>query len=222
MFIHLNIFSGRFDMRQLLASRDLFGQTGGAGGSVGASAAAAAGAIAVGTADDPHFHDHSEGGTRGGERCGPRFFLSGVVWPKRRCCAPCVPCTGRQAAASDVPLFRFYSSRRRVVVRVLRWLTRRCGRIVPPRCRRRTGTRRREMWVDFMADCGDGFDPSYAIARLLAQPRLRPPSLSSPSSSSSSPSSSSTSSAARRSLPRGEVLVIGGDLARPMCPSSIH
>ncbi|KAF4320929.1 hypothetical protein BBO99_00000706 [Phytophthora kernoviae] len=29
-----------------------------------------------------------------------------------------------------------------------------------------------EVWLDFMADCGDGFNSSYQIARLLAQPEL--------------------------------------------------
>uniref|UniRef100_M4B9Z6 Uncharacterized protein n=1 Tax=Hyaloperonospora arabidopsidis (strain Emoy2) TaxID=559515 RepID=M4B9Z6_HYAAE len=29
-----------------------------------------------------------------------------------------------------------------------------------------------EVWLDFMADCGDGFNSSYQIARLLAQPQL--------------------------------------------------
>lgn len=32
---------------------------------------------------------------------------------------------------------------------------------------------REELWLDFMADCGDGFNSSYEIARLLAQPALR-------------------------------------------------
>merc|ERR1711871_1468181 len=31
---------------------------------------------------------------------------------------------------------------------------------------------RKEISVDFMADCGDGFNSSYEIARLLAQPVL--------------------------------------------------
>lgn len=53
-------------------------------------------------------------------------------------------------------------------------------------------------WFDFMSDCGDGFNSSYQISRLLAQPelivRLRDQS---------------------KNLPRGRILVIGGDLAYP-------
>ena len=45
-----------------------------------------------------------------------------------------------------------------------------------------------------MADCGDGFNSSYSIARLLAQPTLR---------------------VSGRTLKRGSVLLIGGDLAYP-------
>lgn len=31
---------------------------------------------------------------------------------------------------------------------------------------------RDELWVDFMADTGDGGDPTYAVARALAAPQL--------------------------------------------------
>ena len=48
--------------------------------------------------------------------------------------------------------------------------------------------------MDFMADCGDGFNSSYTIARLLAQPTLR---------------------VSGRTLSRGNILLIGGDLAYP-------
>ena len=51
-----------------------------------------------------------------------------------------------------------------------------------------------ELWFDFMADCGDGFDSSYSIARMLSQPNLR---------------------VGGRNLQRGKILVIGGDLAYP-------
>ena len=57
-----------------------------------------------------------------------------------------------------------------------------------------------EMWFDFMADCGDGFDSSYAIARLLAQPTLR---------------AFSPSTKQDIVTKRGRVLLIGGDLAYP-------
>ena len=54
-------------------------------------------------------------------------------------------------------------------------------------------------WFDWMSDCGDGFHSSYQVARLLAQPSLDVV----------SPSHGTLS------LPRGKLLVIGGDLAYP-------
>jgi len=53
-----------------------------------------------------------------------------------------------------------------------------------------------DFWFDFMADTGDGGNPSYAVARLLAQPKLR-----------------LKTSDSMRDLPRGDLLLIGGDLA---------
>ncbi|KAI9914831.1 hypothetical protein PsorP6_007924 [Peronosclerospora sorghi] len=62
-----------------------------------------------------------------------------------------------------------------------------------------------DVWLDFMADCGDGFNSSYQIARLLAQPQLEvewdAPERGKPTT--------------KRVLPRGDALVIGGDLAYP-------
>ena len=51
-----------------------------------------------------------------------------------------------------------------------------------------------ELWLDFVADLGDGFDATYSVAYLLAQPELQV-------------------GAAR--LPRAEVLVMGGDQVYP-------
>lgn len=56
-----------------------------------------------------------------------------------------------------------------------------------------------DFWFDWMSDCGDGFHSSYQVARLLAQPSLD---VVSPSHGT-------------RALPRGKLLVIGGDLAYP-------
>ncbi|VAI36062.1 unnamed protein product [Triticum turgidum subsp. durum] len=53
-----------------------------------------------------------------------------------------------------------------------------------------------ELWFDFIADTGDGGNSTYAIARLLAQPSLVV-----------------KSDDSRLILPRGELLLIGGDLA---------
>ncbi|EPS68439.1 hypothetical protein M569_06328, partial [Genlisea aurea] len=55
-----------------------------------------------------------------------------------------------------------------------------------------------EMWFDFMADTGDGGNPSYTVARLLAQPSLK-----------------IRNNDSMISLPRGNLLLIGGDLAYP-------
>jgi len=60
-------------------------------------------------------------------------------------------------------------------------------------------------WFDFVSDCGDGFNSSYQVSRLLAQPTL----------DIATPSSSSTQKSGRRLLPRGKLLINGGDLAYP-------
>ncbi|XP_010422134.1 PREDICTED: uncharacterized protein LOC104707474 [Camelina sativa] len=59
-----------------------------------------------------------------------------------------------------------------------------------------------DFWFDFMADTGDGGNSSYSVAKLLAQPSLKVPVADD-----------------FLSLPRGNVLLIGGDLAYPN-PSS--
>ncbi|KAF6163941.1 hypothetical protein GIB67_011265 [Kingdonia uniflora] len=55
-----------------------------------------------------------------------------------------------------------------------------------------------ELWFDFMADTGDGGNSSYAVARLLAQPSIRV-----------------NEGDSISVLPRGDLLLIGGDLAYP-------
>ncbi|XP_010540555.1 PREDICTED: uncharacterized protein LOC104814278 isoform X2 [Tarenaya hassleriana] len=55
-----------------------------------------------------------------------------------------------------------------------------------------------DIWFDFMADTGDGGNSSYAVAKLLAQPSIKVP-----------------SGDGFLSLPRGRLLLIGGDLAYP-------
>jgi hypothetical protein len=52
----------------------------------------------------------------------------------------------------------------------------------------------KELWFDFMADTGDGGNSTYSVARLLAQPSLTVGDL---------------------KLPRGHLLIVGGDLAYP-------
>jgi hypothetical protein len=51
-----------------------------------------------------------------------------------------------------------------------------------------------ELWLDYVADLGDGFDATYSIAWLLAQPSL---------------------TVDGQELPRGQVLVMGGDEVYP-------
>ncbi|KAL1353818.1 hypothetical protein HN51_042409 [Arachis hypogaea] len=55
-----------------------------------------------------------------------------------------------------------------------------------------------DFWFDFMADTGDGGNSSYAVARLLAQPQLR-----------------TVKDDSVVKLKRGDLLIIGGDLAYP-------
>lgn len=50
------------------------------------------------------------------------------------------------------------------------------------------------VWIDYVADLGDGFDPTYAVAHLLAQPSLQ---------------------IGAHNLPRGRLLIMGGDQVYP-------
>lgn len=53
-----------------------------------------------------------------------------------------------------------------------------------------------DLWFDFMADTGDGGNSSYTVARLLAQPSIN-----------------LNRGDSMLNLPRGDLLLIGGDLA---------
>ena len=55
---------------------------------------------------------------------------------------------------------------------------------------------REELWFDFMADTGDGGNSTYTVARLLAQPQLK-----------------LEVEGNQKCLQRGNLLMIGGDLA---------
>ena len=82
-----------------------------------------------------------------------------------------------------------------------------------------------DVWFDWIADVGDGFNSTYSMARLLAQPCLklpwhRPSHASSGSSRPRSqadvtPAETTLSEATPRVLPRGSFVIIGGDLAYP-------
>lgn len=59
------------------------------------------------------------------------------------------------------------------------------------------------LWVDFIADLGDGFEASYSMAYLMAQPSI---SLKNPDKADKSPN---------LELPAGEIMIMGGDMAYP-------
>jgi hypothetical protein len=58
-----------------------------------------------------------------------------------------------------------------------------------------------ELWFDFVADLGDGFDATYSVASLLAAPELE---------------------VSGRTLPRGKLLMMGGDEVYPVASSEAY
>ncbi|HSI92556.1 MAG TPA: hypothetical protein VK925_03605 [Jiangellaceae bacterium] len=60
-----------------------------------------------------------------------------------------------------------------------------------------------ELWLDFTADGGDGFDATYSIAYLMAQPEIKPDGAAGP-------------------LPRGSVTVLGGDQVYPTASAKAY
>lgn len=67
---------------------------------------------------------------------------------------------------------------------------------------------RPELWLDFCADTGDGGDSTYAVARALAAPSVT---VQVPARG----AGASAQGKRLRTLPRGRVLLHGGDLAYP-------
>ncbi|WP_203434111.1 hypothetical protein [Jiangella asiatica] len=65
-----------------------------------------------------------------------------------------------------------------------------------------------EIWFDYTADVGDGFDATYTVAYLLAQRRLTV-----------EPAGDGGAEGAPLELPRGELLVLGGDQVYPTASS---
>jgi hypothetical protein len=63
------------------------------------------------------------------------------------------------------------------------------------------GADRDELWFDFVADLGDGFDSTYSVAYLLAQPSL---------------------TVDGHELPRGKVLMMGGDEVYPTASTGAY
>ncbi|HEU5159390.1 MAG TPA: hypothetical protein VFU43_20505 [Streptosporangiaceae bacterium] len=70
-----------------------------------------------------------------------------------------------------------------------------------------------ELWFDYTADVGDGFDATYTVAYLLAQRRL-----------SVEPADNGTGDdgGGPLDLPRGEILILGGDQVYPTASSPAY
>src|SRR5688500_9786774 len=62
---------------------------------------------------------------------------------------------------------------------------------------------RDEIWIDYAADVGDRWNPTYAVAYYLAQPQIILPSVYDP-------------------LPRGEILFLGGDAVYPTASAKAY
>ena len=63
-------------------------------------------------------------------------------------------------------------------------------------------TKMDEIWIDFISDTGDGFNPTYSIALTAAQPQL-----------------SVQVKDKTKILPRANILVLGGDQITPRLPA---
>jgi uncharacterized membrane protein SirB2 len=64
-----------------------------------------------------------------------------------------------------------------------------------------------ELWLDYTADVGDGFDATYSIASLIARPTLEV---------------ANPQGGATIALPRGDVLVLGGDQVYPTASGNAY
>jgi hypothetical protein len=74
----------------------------------------------------------------------------------------------------------------------------------------------REIWLDYVADLGDGWDSTYTIAYLISRARLALPRRTHASGADGGrPPAIATSEPLRPSLPRGRILVMGGDQVYP-------
>ncbi|HKV12496.1 MAG TPA: hypothetical protein VJ725_30405 [Thermoanaerobaculia bacterium] len=69
----------------------------------------------------------------------------------------------------------------------------------------------KEIWFDYIADLGDGFHPTYAMAWLLAKDRLRP---------ALAPGMQQAPEGWENGLPRGRFLIMGGDQVYPTASAS--
>ncbi|GAA4911717.1 hypothetical protein GCM10023223_32890 [Stackebrandtia albiflava] len=67
-----------------------------------------------------------------------------------------------------------------------------------------------ELWLDYVADIGDGFDATYSVAYLASQPELRPSGPPERHGLTTRPTPGPETG-----LPRGDILVMGGDQVYP-------
>jgi hypothetical protein len=74
--------------------------------------------------------------------------------------------------------------------------------LLDSRKERRLALDGKALWVDFVADLGDGFEATYAMAHLLARPELEV-------------QSATRKGPLEKPLPAGQILIFGGDLAYP-------
>ena len=71
---------------------------------------------------------------------------------------------------------------------------------------------RPELWLDYVADVADGFDATMSVATVLARPEIH---VADPQDRGAGAAAASGSPAAARDLPRGDILVMGGDQVYP-------
>jgi hypothetical protein len=76
-----------------------------------------------------------------------------------------------------------------------------------------------QAWIDFVADIGDGFDPTFTVACLITRHELQvgppDPSDAAEPGSAGRPSGATSPDGASVTLPRGGLLVLGGDEVYP-------
>lgn len=79
------------------------------------------------------------------------------------------------------------------------------------------GDRNEEVWIDYVADTGDGFVSTYSIARLLSADsvRVRRPAAPAGAPGRADQASADPGDVEHLILPAGEILIMGGDQAYP-------
>jgi len=83
--------------------------------------------------------------------------------------------------------------------------------VLPATVHRRRQTDTGELWLDYVSDLGDGFDATYSVAGVLARPVLDLPA---PEQTAGGDHS--------LTLPRGQLLIMGGDQVYPSASSRAY